>query len=388
MIDPFFGVLRRWRPRLLVSLAGLVLLPLFTACGGAAAIATPCPDENYPALELAVVGEADEPLMGVSMRYRLDDGPWQEWPENLGRNTVIRGRPGLYEVEIAREGYGSAATTVAVAGDGEASCQPLLETVELQLARTPCPEPPAELMLGVEPPLSGLEARLTLPETGQQQLACADMAGDDCRAFSFTAAELGDYFIEVTGLPGLGPMQVVSDVVVYDPQPVRLGLEHRGLAATAEASGAEVVTLRFPVERDEANCPLADLRAVETTLKDDRTGAIDEQAGRPPLALRYLGSLTMTDLGADPCQAEPSLTPLPFGVELPAGTDVNSVQVQVEYGEGWRTAACALEDGRYVCRVQVPNPLLDRPFVARVQAGQEAATGLSLPFSGMCLIFE
>jgi hypothetical protein len=62
--------------------------------------------------------------------------------------------------------------------------------------------------------------------------------------------------------------------------------------------------------------------------------------------------------------------------------------VQVEYGQGWRTADCELRDGRYLCQVAVPNPLLDRPFVARVTAGDEEAIGLSLPFRGMCLVFQ
>ena len=50
----------------------------------------PCPEGDYPAVALEVLDEAGEPVTGVAMRYRLDEGPWVEWPENLGRTTTIR----------------------------------------------------------------------------------------------------------------------------------------------------------------------------------------------------------------------------------------------------------------------------------------------------------
>ena len=371
-------------PSAALLVAALAVLLLAAGCGSPAPAA--CPDETYPAVELEVVDESDEPLIGASLRYRIDDGQWLPWPENLGRQTVIRGGPGLYQLELSRPGFESAIRTLDVPAATEEACQPLVQSVTIQLARTPCPLPPAALSLAVDPPVDELQASVILPDSGRQRLVCQDAIGDACRRFSFDLAELGTYAVSLADLPGLGAMQIISGVVAYDPAPVALRLEHRGVSATAEVSGVEAAELRFPVRRDEANCPLADLPALETIYPQEEQAG--EDGRRPPLALHYEGGLLMTDLGAEACQAEPVLTALPLSAELPAGTDLDDVQVQVEYGEGWRTADCELRDGRYLCQVAVPNPLLDRPFVARVTAGDEEAIGLSLPFRGMCLVFQ
>lgn len=369
--------------------AGLLVFLLALLLAGASCSSPQppaCPDESYPALQLEVVDESGEPLIGASLRYRLDQGEWLAWPENLGRNTVIRGRPGLYQVEVDRQGFESVSTTVEVPAGDEDACRPVSQIARVELARTPCPELPAALTLTVDPAVDELQANVILPESGRQWLACQAADGDFCRQFSFEVAELGTYQVSLRDLPGLGDMQVVSDVVAYVAPPVTLRLEHRGLSGTAEVSGVEAAELRFPVRRDEANCPLADLQALETTYPQDELAG--DTGGRPPLALYYQGGLLMTDLGAEACQAEPVLTPLPFSAELPTGTDLAGVQVQVDYGEGWRTAECEVTEGRYLCQVPVPNPLLNRPFVARVQAGGEEATGLSLPFGGLCIVFQ
>ncbi len=96
----------------------------------------------------------------------------------------------------------------------------------------------------------------------------------------------------------------------------------------------------------------------------------------------------MTDLGNEACQVEPALTALPFSADLPTGTNLAAVEVQVDYGDGWQTAECELGDGRYLCQALVPNPLLNQRFVARVLTADDEAVGLSLPFSGMCLVFQ
>jgi len=364
--------------------AGLFLLLAGAGCGSAEPAA--CPDETYPAVALEVVDASGEPLIGASLRYRVDEGEWQEWPENLGRKTVIRGQPGLYQLEVSKQGFEGVATTLEVPAAGKDACYPLPQAVRQQLARTPCPGPLSALTLTVDPPVDELQANVILPESGRQQLACQAAEGDFCREFSFEVAELGTYEISLVDLPGLGAMQVVSGVVAYDAPPVTLRLEHRGLTGTAEVSGVEAAELSFPVRRDEANCPLADFQALETTYPQGELAG--ETGGRPAPALHYQGGLLMTDLGAAACRAEPALTALPFSAELPAGTRLADVQVQVDYGEGWRTAECEFGDGRYLCWVEVPNPLLNRPFVARVLAGDEEAIGLSLPFSGMCLVFR
>ncbi|MGD8807665.1 MAG: hypothetical protein PVH65_17575, partial [Chloroflexota bacterium] len=73
-------------PSAALLVAALAVLLLAAGCGSPAPAA--CPDETYPAVELAVVDESDEPLIGASLRYRIDDGQWLPWPENLGRQTV------------------------------------------------------------------------------------------------------------------------------------------------------------------------------------------------------------------------------------------------------------------------------------------------------------
>jgi hypothetical protein len=367
----------------------LALLLASTGCGSPAAAPVECPDEAYPAVELAVADEAGEPLYGVGLRYRVDGGEWLEWPENLGLATIIRGGPGRYQLELSRQGFATLQQTLEVPAEGEGACRPSAQTVSLQMIRTSCPEAPAGLTLTIDPPLAGLEATVRLPESGRQELLCQETAGAGCRQFSVTAAELGTYEIELDNLPGMGPMQVISDVVAYQTEAVALHLEHRGAQGTADVSGAETAKVSFSVIADEANCALADFRQMETALDQVWPGEDSvPPEKRPPLALSYAGSLTMTDLGVEACQAEPLLTALPFRAELPAGTDLAGVLVEVEYGEGWRTAACELRDDQYLCQVDVPNPLLDRPFAARIQAGGEEAYAMSLPFGGLCLIFQ
>lgn len=348
-----------------------------------------CTDEVFPAVEIEVVDVDGEPLIGAGMRYRVDEGEWQDWPENLGRSTVIRGGPGRYELEVGKQGYEGQATTLDVAAEAEDGCRPVVQRARLQLAQTPCPEAPAALSLTIDPPQSGLEASARIPGAGRQQLACREPAGEACGAFAFDVLEPGDYGLTLKGLPGLGAMKVVSDVISYESIPVDLRLEHRGATDMTGAGGSEMVEYRFQVALDEANCPLADFRTMETTYSD---GGPANEAGdpdrRPPLAVRYLGGLTMTDLGAEACRAEPVLTALPFGVDLPAGTNPAEVEMFYDYGEGWLAAECELREGEFICLALTPNPLVNRPFVAQVTAEGESATGFSVPFGGLCLIFE
>ncbi len=373
-----------WRRFQYLFIGCLALILAGAACGQEGTPpATSCPDDNYPAVELELVDEAGEGLLGARLRYRVDEGPWQAWPENAGQRTVIRGRPGLYRLEVSKQGHETVATTLDVPASAGEACRPATETVRLQLARVPCPGPPEDLFLTVNPPLDGLEVEARLPDSGRQTLICLDTERGSCLRYSLPAGELGPYRLTLKGLPGLGPMQVVNNVVVYDPPMVELSLEHRGQRRNVDATGGEAATLAFPVGRDEANCALADFRALETTLEPDP--AAEPQ---PPLAVSYQGSLTITDVGASACRGEPVQTPLSFAVDLPAGTDLADVQVLVEYGEGWRPATCGFGAGHYSCQALVPNPLLDRPFAVRVLASGEEAAGMQLPFSGMCLIFE
>ncbi len=344
---------------------------------------TTCPDETFPAVELVLVDEAEEPVVGATLRYRVDGSEWQAWPENTGRRTVIRGRPGLYEIEVARQGFGSVSETLNVPALPEERCKPVPQAVVLQMARIPCPVEPEALRLVVAPPLTGLAVRADLPGSGIETLTCSETPGESCLGYSLLIDYLGPYQVRLDGLPGLGPMQVVSNVVAYDPPPVEITLEHRGQKEMVEVGGAEKATLTFEVRRDESNCALADLRALEVKLEPDPS-----DGGQPPLAVSYHGSLTMTDLGAAACRTEPVLTPLPFAVDLPAGTDLADVELIVDYGEGWVRGVCEFEEGPAICQVLVPNPLLDRPFAVRVKAAGEEATGMQLPFSGMCLIFD
>ena len=386
MIDTLTGRMASPRHAALPMLAILALLLALAACDAPDPAA--CQDDEYPAVRLEVVDGSDEPLTGASLRYRVGEGDWQSWAESLGRETTIRGRPGWYQLEVAKQGYGSQTLTLQVPADGADACRPIAQPVTLQLARTPCPEPPAALTLTVDPPQRGLEATVRLPGSGRQQLACQDAAGDACGAFSFDLTEPGQHQLTLEGLPGLGQMRVVSDVVVYEAPPVDLRLQHRGAEDITSSGGAEMIAYSFPVRWDEANCLLADFRDMETTYADSGPPfEPGDSERRPPLTLRYMGSLTITDLGAAECQAEPVLTALPFGVDLPAGANPSAVQVQVNYGEGWQKAECDIEDGRFVCWAQVPNPLIDRPLVASAQAKGETTTGLSLPFDGLCLLF-
>ena len=71
---------------------------------------TPCPAESYPAVELEVIDESGAPLMGASLRYRLDEGDWLEGDLVINEimvnpNTV--GDPSGEWVELFNAGDGN-----------------------------------------------------------------------------------------------------------------------------------------------------------------------------------------------------------------------------------------------------------------------------------------
>lgn len=366
-------------------LSCLVLVLTGAACHEETATTVPaCPESDEPAVVLSLEDEANQALNGALLRYRVDGGPWQPWPERTGEQTVIRGGPGTYELELDRTGHESVSATVVVAEEAADACRASTQTITLQMARIPCPEAPAPLLIAVSAPGAAREATVTLPQTGRQTLRCDADEGGGCRQYALPVEELGAYELILDELPGLGPMQVVDGVATYDSPPLEVRLDHRGRQETFDLSGAESATLTFPVRLDEANCALADLRTAEAVVEPD----LASEESWPPLAVYYEGDLMMTDLGAAACQSEPTPTLLPFGVDLPAGTRLEDVQVLVEFGAGWQMADCAFTAGSYQCQALVPNPLIDRPFAVRVRAGGEEATGMQLPFSGLCLIFD
>jgi hypothetical protein len=367
-------------------LAGVLILSLAAAAcheessGQVAA----CPEIRDPAVVLMLMDETGAAVSGASLRYQWGPLPWQEWPERTAERTVIRGGPGPYRLEVSAPGFEVAEALVSVASDPSDGCRPLAQTVTLQLSLPPCPQAPEPLLLALEPSLPGVALNATLPDSGGQSLTCLAGEGETCRQYELPTEQRGQYRLNLSGLPGLGAMDVVDGVVVYRPAPATLLLDHRGRQERVELTGADSAEVTFQVRGDEANCSLADFRELELSLRPDPRST----EPRPSLSVSYLGSLTMTDLGAEACRAAPVMTSLPFGLVLPDGTNLAEARVQVHYGEDWQGATCEFTEGAIVCRALVPNPLLGRPFALRALLGEQEATGMQLPFTSMCLIFR
>lgn len=368
-----------------VLLAYLLLAGALAACRQEASVTFPaCPESDAPAIILTLEDEANQALTGATLTYRADDQPWQEWPERTGAETVIRGGPGAYELALTKPGHESVNATLVVAETAGDACRADTTQLTLEMARISCPEAPAPLLVTLENAVAELDAFVVLPEAERQALPCVTEGPGACRQFATPLKAAGSVELSLEGLPGLGQMQVIDERATYDPSSLALQLDHRGRQETVTLTGADAATLTFPVRLDEANCLLADFRDLTLTLEPDPAAT----EPRPPLAVSYLGNLTMTNLGADACQTEPILKPLRFGVDLPAGTPLADVQVLIHFGDGWQRATCAADNGAFTCRASVPNPLRDRPFAVRAVAGELETIGMQIPFSGLCLLFD
>ncbi len=373
------------RARLCLALL-LLWAGLPTACGRGAAPAAPACDPRGDEAIVVTLAEADgAPAEDVQLRVRQGDGGWTALPGLLGGEVTIHGGPGTYEIEALKEAHAPAGATVAVpaAADG---CHAATQRVTLALAPIPCltaPEPLRLIVRAPQPP-PALAVTAWLPETGRQALACAKPGPSPCQTYALPLAASGPYRLTVAGLPGPGAMEVVDGVVGYAHAPFVIALAHGAREEVVRGAGARQVELRLPVQRDEQGCPLVDFRKLEVVPAPDLT----REAPYPPAAVRYDGSLTMTDVGAAGCQVEPALTTLPLSVDLPAGTHLDDVRVFVLAGPDVREATCGLRESVFRCEAAVPNPLIGVPFAVKaIVAGQEVV-GMQLPFSGLCLIFE
>ncbi|MCA9919177.1 MAG: hypothetical protein KC445_14555 [Anaerolineales bacterium] len=362
-------------------LAGMIILAV--ACDRAEVVdIAVCDYTDQTAVTLDLLDENGDPQRLVRVSYRLNGGPWQDSPEIVNETAVLRNGPGTYQIRVEKPGYAPNEITVIVPEPDGAGCELAGETAVLPLALAICPDLSlANLEIEIAAPNQDLAVTAFSAAGGVQQLDCADAA---CQTYLLPLSGAGELMLGLDELGGFGPMQVEDGVVRYQRQNSQLTLRQNGLQSSATVSGADSLQALLDITLDEVGCPLADFRTLEIqTEPDDSSGE-----PYPRLHVSQLNSLTITDLGADACQASPQLLPVRYEAALPNGTTLADVSVQTSIGAGWQPAACSLEDGRFLCTALLPNPLINRPYAYKIVVGTEEAIGSSLPFDNLCMLFD
>ena len=364
-------------------LVGLVLLLGLAACGGDALPDTAvCNFTEQTAVTLNLNDENGDPLRLVRVRYRVDDGPWQETPEHVNGTAVLRDGPGTYQIQVDKPGYAPNEITVVVPAPDVGSCELVGETAVLPMSQAICPDLSlANLEIEIAAPNQDLEVTAFSPTGGFQELACADAA---CQTYTLPLSGLAELTLNVTELGGFGPMQVEDGIVRYQLYDSHLTLRQNSLERSVTVNGADSLSALLNITRDEVGCPLADLRTLAVEPQPD----VASSEPFPRLSVEQQNDLMITDLGNEICDADPVPYPVWYEAILPAGTRVADVGVFTWQNERWEAADCALEDGRFMCEASLPNPFVGLPYIYKVVVGEEEEIGTSLPFDTLCLVFD
>lgn len=363
---------------------GLLLALALAACQdqSVAEVGANCAGDEETAVFLTFRDENDSPMQRVSVRYRLDDGAWQDLPERVNGEAIIPGAAGSYDIVAQKQGYETVETAVSVSAAAE-GCGVAPQHLTLTFSRQACPVTPQPLALGLDAPgeLPGVQVWGSSPVEGRQALACtADDAGSCAYLLPLTAT--GEHELTVKGLPGNGRMSLVDGAVAYTYIPFDLRLAQGMREQHVTGEGANEVTITVPVRPDEINCPLAALDELAVTLTPDRREEGEQ------VWVDLLGSLTITDLGADGCQVQPQITPILYDVTVPAGTRLADVAVLYWLAEDWETADCRFTENRILCTAMLPNPLLGQPYAVKALVNGEEFGGTQLPFDNLCYLFD
>lgn len=353
------------------------------ACRGSEQIETAaCNFTDQMAVTVNIQNENGEPQRLVNVRYQLNDGPWQALPEVINEQVILREGPGTYRIRLEKPGYTAEEITAVVAETADGSCQVAEETVTLPMALAVCPNSePALLDVEIVSESDELVVTAVSPKSGSQPLTCTQTDALHC---TLLLNDSGSYKLTVDGLNGLGPMIVANKAISYTLRTSHITLRQASVDHSLTVTGANSLDATFNVLPDEVGCPLADFRSLTTQVEPDING----NDPFPELAIGQQNNLTMTDLGAEACQAAPEPYPVLYEATLPVGTLLDEVGVFTLQAGDWRAASCELEDGRFLCTAIFPNPFIGQPYAYKVVAAGEETVGTSLPFDNLCPIFE
>ncbi len=364
----------------------LILGAVGAACGGRGdVVAMPCDFAGQTAVSLNILNENNQPQRLVNVRYRLDDGPWQTFPESVNERALFQEGPGTYQIRLEKPGYMPAETAVVVPEPGDESCQLAEQTVALPMALAVCP-PDQLTSLAVEIVSDSSEVEVTAVSRpgGAQTVSCTQADAANCHHYELPLNQIGSYTLDVTGLAGLGPMFVENGVISYTLRPSQITLRQNSLEHSLSLTGANSLSASFSVGRDETGCAQVDFRTLEAVPQPDTSSGVPF----PALKVSQQSNLLLTDLGAAGCAAAPQPYPVIYEATVPAGTPLADVAVLAYLAGAWQEASCAVEDGRLLCTAVYPNPLIGQPYAYKIMAAGQEYVGTSLPFDNLCLLFD
>ncbi|MBX3059796.1 MAG: hypothetical protein KF770_25370 [Anaerolineae bacterium] len=362
---------------IVILLVGLVMAACQTTETPPAA--TPCGVNT--AVTVTLLDETNIRLDGVQVSYRVNGGEWAAYPERVNGRVTLTGITGTYQIRAQKPGYRTSETIVPLAAF---SCEGEPAQTTMILPPAQCPVTPHPLLIQLPPAgTPQLYAAAANPRTGgdrERALTCQEQDDHGCRQYALPLqqGDLGNFSLEIEGLPGIGDMEVVDGAVSYAAAPYDLTLSQGNRQQTFDLAAAESATLTLPVERDEVGCPLVDLTAVTLTTT----------SAYPEPGVYLAGNLLMTDLSAEVCQQTPVLSDITFIMKLPPGTRLEDAQMIYWRDEAWVTGECRLEDGQYLCTAQLPNPLVNQTYSVRAVVNGQEYIGTQLPFSNMCMVFS
>lgn len=342
-------------------------------------------DEGQTAVSLTLLDDKEAPLERVTVRYRLNDGPWTPLPEAVNGRALIPGGGGAYQIRAEKTAYEAAETAVIVPAPLPPDCRVPTQPVTLRLAAAVCPVEPEPLVIRLLAPETGADVRVTavLPNGRNLTLTCQP-DGANCQTYQLPLTQAGAHQLILNGLPTTGSIFLEDGVLDYDWRPYELELTHGGQRQRLTGERVNRLTLDFPVAPDEAGCAQPDFRALTVaTLPEPGS-----DAPFPDITVHQLGGLLMTDLSAEACQQPPVWTEVAFEVVVPAGTPLAEVSLLYGLDGRWQRGECGVENGRLLCRAQFPNPFINQPYAVKaVVAGQERIA-TQLPFSNLCIVFR
>jgi len=362
---------------------GLLLAWLLAACQGESPVEANCDGSGETAVSLTLFDEDDQPMQRVTVRYRVDGGAWQDLPERVNEETLIPGTAGAgtYEIMAQKQGYETVETAVTV--PAAENCGVVPQPLTLTFTRKACPITPRPLALHLDTPTDLLDLQVwgKTPTDGRQALTCTANDTGSC-AYLLSLSEVGEYELVVEGLPGNGRMSVNNDVVAYTYIPFDLRLTQGMREQHITGEGADQVAISVPVRPDEINCPLAALDDLTSTLTPDR------REDGESVWVNLVGGLTITDLSADDCQAQPQIMPIPYNVTVPAGTHLADVSVLYWLKGKWETAVCQFQESQFTCTAMLPNPLIGQSYAVKAVVNGEEFVSMQMPFDNLCYLFS
>lgn len=364
----------------------VLLVGLAAACGGAANDETAvCDFSGQTAVTVNILNEVGEQQRLVDVRYQHNDGSWQTFPEHINGQATIQGDPGSYRIRATKPGYTSQETFVTVAETAEGSCQLAAQTVTLTMPLAICPaNAVTALEIDIEPASSDLVVTAVSSKSGTQTAVCTQTNAESCTHYSLPLNDVANYTLHFDGLAGIGPMFAENGVISYTLRTSQITLRQNRVERLLTATGANSLSASFSVTPDESGCPLADLRTLAAQPAPD----VSASEPFPALSVEQLNGIIITDLAAPECNVPPEPYAVTYEALLPAGTPLAEAAVLFFINGEWQTASCGIENGRFLCTAVYPNPYIAQPYAYKVAAAGEEYVGTSLPFDGLCIIFD